>query len=98
MPKLDLSFSANVLQQTSDLKLSGNLYLGLFSKISAGELRSYFSWKIRSYSAMANIDIVLSADFLQETTNFGISGIFGFSLFPQISAGKLRFYAFWKFR
>ena len=40
MPKLDLSFSANFLQQTSDLKLSGNLDFSLLSQISAGELRS----------------------------------------------------------
>ena len=67
MPKLDLSFSANFLQQTSDLKLSGNLDLSLFSQISAGELRSYFSWKFRNYSVMAKLYLVLSADFFQET-------------------------------
>ena len=63
MPKLDLSFSANFLQQTFDLKLSGKLDLSLFSQNSAGELRSYFSWKFGNYSAMAKEDIVLSADF-----------------------------------
>ena len=98
MPKLDLSFFAIFLQQTSDLKLSGNSDLSLFSQISARELRSYFSRKFRSYSAMAKLDIDLSADFLQETPDFGISGNLGFSLFSQISAGKLRFYAFWEFR
>ena len=98
MPNLDLSFSANFLQQTSDLKLSGKIDLSLFSQISAGGLRSYFSWKFRSYSAMAKLDIVLSADFLQETPDFGISGILGFSLFSQIAEEKLRLYAFWKFR
>ena len=47
---------------------------------------------------MAKLHIVLSADFLKETPDFAISGILGFSLFSQISAGWLRFYAFWKFR
>ena len=46
MPKLDLSFSANFLQQTSDLKPSGNLDLSLFSQISAGNLTFYAFWKI----------------------------------------------------
>ena len=79
MPKLDLSFSAIFLQQTSDLELSGNLDFSLFPQISAGKLRSYFSWKFR-YSAMAKLDIVLSADFLQETPDLEISGNLDFSL------------------
>ena len=53
MPNLDLSFSANFLQQTSDLMLSGNLDFSLYSQISAGKLRSYLSWKFRNFSSMA---------------------------------------------
>ena len=59
MPKIDLSFSANFLQQTFNLKLSGILDLSLFSQISAGELRSYYSWKFRNYSVMAKLYLVL---------------------------------------
>ena len=59
MPKLDLSFSANFPQQTSGLKLSGNIDFSLFSQISAGELRSYFSRKIRIYFVMAKLYFVL---------------------------------------
>ena len=62
MPKLDLSFSANFLQQNSDLKLSGTFDFSLYSQISAGKLTSYFSWKFRNYSATTKQDIVLSAD------------------------------------
>ena len=47
---------------------------------------------------MAKLDIVLSADFIPETPDPKLSGNLDFSLFSQISAGKLRFYAFWKFR
>ena len=50
MPKLDLSFSANFLQQTPDIKLSGNLDPSLFPQLSAGKLRSYAFWKFRSDS------------------------------------------------
>ena len=95
MPKLYLSFSAYFLQQTSDLKLSGNLDLSVFSQTSAGELRSYFSWKFRKYSAMAKLDIVFSGDFSQETPDLKLSGKLESSL-SQISPGNLRFYAFWK--
>ena len=44
---------------------------------------------------MAKLDIVLSADFLQETPDLKLSGNLELSL-SQISAGNLRFYAFWK--
>ena len=47
---------------------------------------------------MAKVDIVLSADFFQETPDLKLSGNLDFSLFSQISAGKLRFYAFWEIR
>ena len=64
LQKKSYSLFADFLQVTPDLKLSRNLDLSLFSQISAGNLRSYLSWKIRNYSAMAKLDIVLSADFL----------------------------------
>ena len=47
---------------------------------------------------MAKLDLILSADFLQETPDLKLSGNLDLSLFPQISAGNLRSYAFWKFR
>ena len=42
MPKLDLSFSANFLQQTFDLRLSGNLDLSLFSQFLPESLDDTF--------------------------------------------------------
>ena len=39
---------------------------------------------------MAKLDIVLSADFFQDTPFLKLSGNLDFSLFSQISAGKLR--------
>ena len=54
MAKIELILSADFFQETPDLKLSGNLDLGLFPQISAGKLRSYAFWKFRSYSSTAN--------------------------------------------
>ena len=42
MAKLDIVLSADFLQETPDLEISGNLDFSFFSQISAGELRSYF--------------------------------------------------------
>ena len=100
MPKLDLSFSANFLQQTSDLKLSGNLDFSLFPQISAGKLNSIFSWKFRSYSFPADL-IPKTADLIPKPPDFKLSGNLDLAIlvfFSQISVGKLRSYAFWKFR
>ena len=40
----------------------------------------------------------LSPDFVQVTPDIKLSGNLDLNLFPQISAGKFRSYAFWKFR
>ena len=47
---------------------------------------------------MEKLDIVLFAEFFQETPDLEFSGNLDFSLFSQFSAGKIRFYAFWEFR
>ena len=66
MAKIDLILSADFFQETPDLKLSGNLDLGLFPEISAGKLRSYAFWKFRSYSITAN--------FPRETSDLTLPG------------------------
>ena len=48
---------------------------------------------------MAKIGLILFPQiFFQETPDFKLSGNLDLGLFPQISGGKLRSYAFWKFR
>ena len=98
MAKIELIFSADFFQETPDFKLSGNLDLGLFSQTSAEKPISYLSWKFRYYSFVAKIELIFSAVFFQETPDLKLSGNSDLGLFPQISAGKLRLYAFWKFR
>ena len=67
-------FPQILLSVKSDLKLSGNLDLSLFSQTSAEKLISYLSWKFRYYSFMAKVELILSADFFQETPDLKLSG------------------------
>ena len=60
MAKADLILlSADFVQVTPDIMFSGNLHLGLFSQISAGKLRPYFSWKDNYHSVMAKTYLIL---------------------------------------
>ena len=63
-----------------------------FSRTSAGKLKSYGFWELRSHCFSAkNRSYSLPAD-------FKLSGNLDLGLFSQISVGKLRSYVFWKFR
>ena len=78
---------------------SANTRSFTFRETSAGKLKSYGFWELQShYFSAKSRSYSLFADFLQETPDLKLSGNLDLSLFPQISAGKLRSYAFWKFR
>ena len=71
----------------------------LVSQISAVKLRSYLYLVIQKLCRYGkNRSYSLSSYFVQVTPDLKLSGNLYLNPFPQISAGKIRLYAFWNFR